>query len=139
VTVRDLTMLSGDTLRRADELLDRANHDVAKYMSMTARNVEPSAIDDELTEMMRRDLTQTNGSASAWALWRPLSAALSELVDDTAVGQIDEGMSTLESLVVRWTNNDETSGQIAEATVAVADRIAELRRSVRRAMMEQGR
>lgn len=133
----ELTELSGDELRLADELLDRANHDVAKHMAMTARNVNMENIDDELAQMIRRDVTTTNGTEASWSLWRALSSRLIELAPDGAVRKIDQQMDALESLVNRWGDADHLSTDVAEAALNVSDDIRSLRQAVRTRLMEQ--
>ena len=71
--------LGVDALEAVDELLDRANHDVAKYMAMTARNVDPEDLGSEELAMLRADLWETDGSRTAWELWRGFSNQIAEL------------------------------------------------------------
>ena len=52
-----LRELTGEALAEADEILGRANHDIAKYMAMTARNVDPVSIGPEDVSYLMDDLT----------------------------------------------------------------------------------
>ncbi len=132
MTVLELT---GDSLVRADELLDRASHDVAKYVAMTARNIDPRTAGGRELELVWRDLLQTDGSSPAWALWQPLSEELRELAADEQLAAIDRAMDRLRSLS-KSKNENEEQKSVIELVLAVSDGITRLRRDVRRRRIE---
>jgi hypothetical protein len=131
-----LESLGPADLGRAAELLDRAGHDVAKYMAMTARNVDPTSPEPDEVDLVRRDLLETDGARSAWALWAPLSRALAALAADPELEAIDRAMAALEALVA---SGPGPAGELVEAAVETAERISRLRRAVRRRCDEVGR
>ena len=128
----NLVDLEETGLSEADDLLDRAAHDVAKYMSLTARNLPPSPVPVELAEALRGELERTDGRRAAWELWVPISEALHALAADPALEAIDREMARLEALVA----SKAEPAVLARATLLAADRIATLRRAVRRRLAE---
>jgi len=136
MTADRLEALRPDDLARVDELLDRASHDVAKYMAMTARNVDPAAIGDEERGMILEDLLRTDGALPAWELWRRISQELAALASDSAIVAVDDRMAALEALARRVEASGDGAEDLARATVEVADLVTGLRRAVRRRLME---
>ena len=130
-----LLELPADSLARADELLDRASHDVAKYMAMTARNIDPSTAGGREASLIWRDVLSTDGSESAWAIWRPLSTKLHELARDDRLAAIDRGMERLRSLAATKDDVAEVE-MVIELVVDISNRIVGLRRDVRRRRIE---
>jgi hypothetical protein len=128
-----LRELDEGALARANEILGRAAHDVAKYMAITARNVDAAPGDCTAADLLRRDLVRTDGQRPAWELWRVLSQSLAELGHDEDVRAVDEGMERLAALVDQGTSD---VGTLARLAVEVADRILALNRSVRRRLRE---
>jgi hypothetical protein len=128
---RSLEALGGEDLQRAAELLDRAGHDVAKYMAMTARNVDAAAPADDEVEMVLRDLRETDGARPAWAVWAPLSRALAGLADDAELEAIDRAMAGLERLCDVVAGDRGRAAELVGAAIEAADGIARLRRRVR--------
>lgn len=139
MSARQLEALAGDELSRADELLDRANHDIAKYMTLTARNVDPEAMEFEEQVQLLEDLLHTDGEHAAWELWSPLYRELEALASDIVLVSIDDGMATIRELVGQHDPQIDQGGALVKAVVDVADRIAGLRRAVRRRLMEGSR
>lgn len=135
-----LAGLEGEALVRADELLGQASHDVAKYMSMTARNARPEALarGGEQLDWLRADLEQTGASGAAWDLWAPLSAELSGLAADPTLAAIDEAMAALAQLFARLAAEPALAPEVASRAVTVADQITALRRAVRQRRLEVG-
>ena len=136
MTVEKLVALGPEGLAEADALLDRASHDVAKYMAMTARNVEPADVSEEEVESFRGDLLRTDGERPAWELWAPLSQALMVLAADPELDAVDRGMAELKSLSGRLGAGREELAELFATTRTVADRITGLRRAVRRRLIE---
>lgn len=132
-----LDELELDGLEKADQLLDRAKHDVAKYMSMTARNVDPSSLGPDETQHLMEDLLKTDGRLAAWELWSPLGRELRELAfNDPELMTIESNMVELEALVSKVGEERVGPEALVQATVAVADRITRLRRALGRRLME---
>lgn len=125
---RSLEALGSAELERAAELLDRAGHDVAKYMALTARNVDPASPADDDVELILRDLRETDGARPAWAIWAPLSRALAELAADPELEAIDRAMAGLERLC--GAASSQRAAELIATTIEVADRIVRLRRAV---------
>ena len=137
MTATKLTELNGDALSEADELLGKASHDIAKYMAMTARNVEPSSIGPNDLSYLMDDLTQTNGTDPCWELWRSFSEALRRLGSDPALDDLDSRMKQLEELVAQWKANPESGVErIIVETLAFANGLASLRRELRKTRLE---
>ena len=135
MTVRRLIDLEGEALVRAAELLDRASHDVAKYMSITARNIDPrTAGADDIVRVLH-DLTRTDGRRPAWELWSEVSAPLHELADDPELRGIDAAMTRAALAAGAGTGIDGVPGLVG-ATLDAADRIVRLRRAVLARRME---
>lgn len=131
-----LTDLRGRPLERADELLDRAAHDVAKYMAMTARNLDPGAVGPGELDHLLGDLRRTDGERPAWRLWSALSRELRELASDPELDGIDRQMTALAAAADR--DEPDPAGLIS-AVLGAADRIVALRRAVRRRRIEAAR
>jgi len=131
-----LDSLEGEVLLAVDELLGRASHDVAKYMAMTARNVSPNDLDEELRSFLRRDLTQTDGEQPAWVLWERFASELGVLSDEPDLEGIEGGMAELRGLYRRWSEGQPLDEQLIGKTIAVSDAIRALRRAVRRRLEE---
>ena len=90
-----LAELRGDALRRADELLGKANHDVAKYMTMTAANVRPDALSAREARWLLDDLIDTGGRGPAWEQWAAVCVELRRLASDPALSALDSEMEAL--------------------------------------------
>lgn len=133
-----MTELELEELEGADELLDRANHDVAKYMAMTARNVEAEMLDEELRAALHRDLTETDGQHSAWVLWADFSVALAEVLADDRLLAIDETMSKLAELMEGDREAEGVDARLIELTRQASAAITVLRREVRQRLIEAG-
>lgn len=138
MTDRLLRDLDGEALTRADDLLDRANHDVGKYMSITARNLDPSRAGRAELDLLLRDLTRTDGSRAAWVVWGELSGALGALAHDPDLDDIDTAMTALAHMVTADHGALDVQA-LVRVTLDVADRIARLRRAVRKRRMEVDR
>lgn len=139
MSIGGLEALPPEELVEADGLLDRANHDIAKYMAMTARNVDPQSMGLDEQARLVDDLLRTDGRHPVWELWRPLYEKLAILAADPTLTVIDRDIATIRELVDHrdeWTDGGRA---LVESTVAVADRIAGLRRTVRRRLMEVSR
>ena len=128
-----LSELGGEEFRRADELLDQAAHDVAKYMALTARNVDPTALSQAEAGYLLADLCRTDGVRPAWDLWAPFSGELRALAPaDPALETIDREMAELKKRGTTPPADRSDLARLVELTVTVADRITLLRREVRR-------
>ena len=135
-----LAELDGEALEAADEILDVAAHDVAKYMAMTARNVDPASIPEDLGGRLLEEVTRVDGERPAWALWGTFSKKLAALADDEELRLVDEQMEDLRAL----SSGDEAGegrdlGAIARLAADTAQRITALRRAVRRRLIAVGR
>ena len=128
--------LGVDELREVDALLDRANHDVAKYMAMTARNVDPEALGSAEIDMLQGDLCKTDGANAAWDLWKVFSQQLAELAPDPVLQTTDREMAQLSDLAGRCGSDASQLGSLVEQTKSVARHITELRRRIRRRLIE---
>lgn len=133
-----LNELDLQTLESLDEILDHANHDVAKYMAMTARNVSAESLGEEETEMILDDLRQTNGSDPAWLLWKQFSEQLKSHSVLDEIKQIDGAMDSLRDLV-EHPDPAQNIGQIIPMAMETANRISSLRRQVRKLRIEATR
>lgn len=120
--------LSDESLELADSLLDQASHDVGKYMSMTARNVDGADMDDEIELALRADLLHTDGTDAAWVLWRPLFEELAALCADPQLRKADELMANLARACCEdgW-----DVAHICRLAVEAADLMTSLRRQAR--------
>ena len=129
-----LEELVGDALEAADEILDSAAHDVAKYMAMTARNLDTSApIADEHAASLLEDLRRVDGRRPAWELWQVFSERLRDLSDDDAVDEIDAAMARVRAAAE---TEPVDHGALARLATDVSAEISALRRLVRRKLME---
>jgi hypothetical protein len=128
--------LEGEALTAADGLLDRAAHDVAKYMAMTARNIDPEVAGERELSFLRQDLERTDGARSAWAIWGELSQELGALAADPEVEAIDQAMAELEALLAA---KGSQPAELVAATLRAADQITALRRRVRGRRLEAER
>ena len=72
------------TLREA---LVRARHDVAKYASMTARNLPAPPWEARLVAAVATDVLRTDGRRPVWEVWRDHRVALAPIED--RLGEID--------------------------------------------------
>jgi hypothetical protein len=131
MTPPELGQLQGDDLRRAAGLLSQANHDVAKYMAVTARNVDPRALSAEETQWLRKDLLQTDGHRPAWKIWREISCQVACLVADSTIAALDQQMDDLARMVQQnpWPPAD-LSGLVAQI-LKTSQAIVELNRRLR--------
>jgi len=130
-----LDELAGEALEAADEILDSAAHDVAKYMAMTARNVDPATtLPEDLAARLVEDVRRVDGRRPAWELWQHFSERLRALSSD------DEILDRLDTSMVRVRQLAETEpvehGALAQLVTDAAAEITALRRAVRRRMME---
>lgn len=135
---KGMTELELEELEGADELLDRANHDIAKYMAMTARNVEAEMLDEELRAALHRDLIETDGRRPAWVLWADFSAPLAEVLADDRLLAIDETMSKLAELLEGDREAEGVDTRLIELTRRASAAITALRREVRQRLIEAG-
>jgi len=118
--------------REALRVAERAAHDIAKYMSITARNVSPKLpIDDELFAAIRGDLQKTGGGKAAWVLWGKASSELARLWEPGAIVAIDETMKALEGLLIRAEGDASQREELVRKTVSIADAITSLKRQIR--------
>jgi hypothetical protein len=131
-----LAEMRGEALLEADALLGEAAHDVAKYMAITARNLDPGAQDPELRTALLKDLLRTDGERPAWEIWAPLRRRLGELAPDEALDRIDSGMKTLAAMA-RSDVDEGLFQDLVRTTVSVATEIASLWREVRRRRIEE--
>lgn len=128
--------LGGEGLARADEILDRAAHDVAKYMAVTARNADLERMTDEVAGRVRSELCAVDGERPAWELWRRFAGELAALASDPEVEAVSAAMAELEGLAG---DGEADTRAVARISVETARRITALRSAVRRRRLEQGR
>jgi len=98
MTPPELEQLEGDDLRRVTALLGQACHDVAKYMAVTARNVDPGTLAADEAQWLRKDLLQTDGQRPAWVIWHEISRQLARLMTDSSLAALDQQMEDLARL-----------------------------------------
>ncbi len=131
-----LAELEGPDLARACEILDRAAHDVAKYMAMTARNVDLEPPGEDLLGRLRSELLAVDGSRSAWELWAGFARQLELLARDPEVEAVTGAMAELRRLA----GTDGVDARaLARLTVETSGRIAALRDAARRRRSERAR
>ncbi len=73
----------------------RAEHDVAKYAALTARNLPVPPWDARLMDAVARDVLQTDGRRPVWEVWADRRADLADIAVD--LDDVDRRIDSIRS------------------------------------------
>ncbi len=95
--------------RQVAELLARLVHEVAKYLSRTARNLPSGPLPAELGRMLVRDLYGARGEPRASQRFEPLSEGLGQLVRDQRLAQCRLLFARIDAMEAEIRQGDEAA------------------------------